>query len=216
MDFRKEISEPLIRGEVQTVTEAVRQACHQGENPNVILEQGLMSGMMVVGQRFKKNEMFIPEVLASAKAMNEGLTILKPLLVGIGSKPVGKVVIGTVKGDLHDLGKNIVGMMLEANRLEVIDLGVDVPIEKFVEAVQQEKPDIMGMSALLSTTMPRFGETIQAVRKAKLNVKIIIGGAQVNSAYAEECGADGYAPNAIEAVDLVKKLIEFEGREVKK
>ncbi len=211
MDFRKEILELLILGEAQTVAEAVRQACRQGEDPKVILEQALMSGMTVVGQRFRKNEMFIPEVLASAKAMNEGLTILKPLLVGIGLKAVGTVVIGTVKGDLHDIGKNIVGMMLEANRFEVIDLGIDVPIEKFVEAVQKKKPDILGMSALLSTTMPRFGETIQAVRKAKLNVKIIIGGAQVNLAYAEECGADGYAPNAIEAVDLVKKLMDLKG-----
>jgi 5-methyltetrahydrofolate--homocysteine methyltransferase len=207
MDLKREISEPLIRGEVKTVIEAVRQACDQGENPKVILEQGLMSGMTVVGERFKKNEMFIPEVLASAKAMNEGLNILRPLLVGLEAKPVGKVVIGTVKGDLHDIGKNIVGMMLGANRFEVVDIGIDAPVAKFVETVRKEEPDILGMSALLSTTMPMFRETIQAVKKAGLKVKIIIGGAQVSSAYAEECGADGYAPNAIEAVDLVKKLI---------
>lgn len=207
MDLKREISEPLIRGEVKTVVEAVKRACDQGENPKVILEQGLMGGMTIVGERFKKNEMFIPEVLASAKAMNEGLNLLKPFLVGAGAKPMGKVVIGTVKGDLHDIGKSIVGMMLEANRFEVVDLGIDVPVKKFVDAVRMEKPDILGMSALLSTTMPMFRETIQGVEKEGLKVKIIVGGAQVNSTYTEECGADGYAPNAIEAVDLVKKLI---------
>jgi 5-methyltetrahydrofolate--homocysteine methyltransferase len=208
MDLKKEISETLVRGEIRAVLESVKQACSQGEDPKAILEQGLMAGMIVVGERFKKNEMFIPEVLASAKAMNEGLNILRPMLVGAGAKPAGKIVLGTVKGDLHDIGKNIVGMMLETNRFEVVDIGIDVAAEKFVEAVRKEKPDVLGMSALLSTTMPMFSKTIQAVKKAGLKVKFIVGGAQVNSAYAEECGADGYAPNAIEAIDLVKSLIK--------
>lgn len=207
MNLKKEISEPLIRGEMKAVLDGVKQAQAQGEDPRVILEQGLMAGMIVVGERFKKNEMFIPEVLASAKAMNEGVTMLKPTLVGAGAKSTGKIVLGTVKGDLHDIGKNIVGMMLETNRFEVVDIGIDIPVEKFVEAVRKEKPDILGMSALLSTTMPMFAKTIQAVKKAGLKVKFIVGGAQVNAAYAEECGADGYAPNAIEAIDLVKSLM---------
>ena len=208
MDLKKEISEPLIRGEIKAVLDGVKQAQAQGEDPRVILEQGLMAGMIVVGERFKKNEMFIPEVLASAKAMNEGVTMLKPMLEGAAAKSTGKIVLGTVKGDLHDIGKNIVGMMLETNRFEVVDIGIDLPVEKFVEAVRKEKPDILGMSALLSTTMPMFAKTIQAVKKAGLKVKFIVGGAQVNAAYAEECGADGYAPNAIEAIDLVKSLIK--------
>jgi len=208
MDLQREISDFVIRGEIKKVIEAVKQACDQGGNPKVILEQGLMAGMTVVGERFKRNEMFIPEVLASAKAMNEGVNILRPFLVGMGAKPIGKVVLGTVKGDLHDIGKNIVGMLLEANRCEVVDIGIDIPVEKFVEAVRKEKPDILGMSALLSTTMPMFAKTIQAVKEAGLKVKFIVGGCQVNAAYAEQCGADGYAPDAIEAIDLVKSLIK--------
>ncbi len=207
MNLKEEISEPLIRGKVAIVAERVKRTCELGEDVKAILEQGLLPGMSVVGERFKRNEMFIPEVLASAKAMHAGLDILKPLLVGQGVEPRGKVVIGTVAGDVHDIGKNIVAMMLEAGRFEVVDLGVDVSVEEFVEAVRAEEPEILAMSALLSTTMPMFKKSIQAVENAGLNVKIIVGGAQVTSAYAEEAGADAYAPNAVVAVEVVGKLV---------
>lgn len=207
MQINQEISECLIRGDKTAVGEKVREACARGENALHILEKGLVAGMDVVGQRFKKNEMFIPEVLACAAAMHAGLEILKPLLTDQESKPLGKVLIATVAGDVHDIGKNIVAMMLEAARFEVVDLGVDVAVDRIVESVRDEKPDVLALSALLSTTMPMFKPTIQAVKEAALTPKTIVGGAQVTSAYAKESGADACAPNAVVAVDVVKGLV---------
>lgn len=207
IEMYREISEALIRGDKTVVADRVQEACDQGKNPLEILEEGLLAGMEVVGQRFKKNEMFIPEVLASAATMHAGLDILKPVLTGEGAKSRGKVLICTVAGDVHDIGKNIVAMMLEAHRFEVVDLGVDVSKEKVVEAVTAEQPDVLALSALLSTTMPMFKPTIQAVKDRGQAAKIIVGGAQVTAAYAQESGANAYAPNAIAAVDVVKGLV---------
>lgn len=210
MPIEREISDPLIAGNAAAVAENVQVAYDRGEDPKVILEKGLLAGMAILGERFKKDEMFIPEVLASAKAMHAGLSILKPFLKRDEAKPLGKVVIGTVKGDVHDIGKKIVTMILEANRFEVIDIGIDVPVEKFVEAVEREKPDILALSALLTTTMPMFRETISAVQQVDHEVKTMVGGCQVTAAYAKESGADGYAPNAILAVDVAKDLSQHD------
>lgn len=207
MQMSRLISEALIRGDKTTVTEQVKVACSSGENALQILEEGLLAGMDIIGQRFKKGEIFIPEVLASAGAMHAGLNMLKPLLIGQGVKPIGKVLIATVAGDVHDIGKNIVAMMLEAGQFEVVDLGVNVTVERVVESVRSEKPDVLALSALLSTTMPMFKKTIEVVKDAGLTVKTIVGGAAVTLSYAKESGADAYAPNAVMAVDVVKKLV---------
>lgn len=207
MELLKNISESLIAGDKNAVVEKVNEACKRDLKAMQILNEGLLSGLEIVGKRFKNDEMYIPEVLASAAAMNAGLEILKPLLTGEGSQPLAKVVIATVAGDVHDIGKNIVAMMLEAARFKVIDLGVDVSIHRIVEAVKKEKPDILALSALLSTTITMFKPTLQAVKEAGLTTKTIVGGSQVTEAYAKEVGADAYAPNAVVAVDVVKNLI---------
>ena len=207
MEILQRISEALIAGNKNVVLEKVNEACGNGIDALQILNQGLLAGLEIVGKRFKNNEMYIPEVLASAAAMQGALAILKDLLRGEGSKPLGKVVIASVAGDVHDIGKNIVAMMLEAARFNVVDLGVDVAVHRVVEAVKKEKPDILALSALLSTTIPMFKPTLQAVKDAGLKTKSIVGGAQVTRTYAKEAGADAYAPNAVEAVDAVKALI---------
>jgi len=165
--------------------------------------------MDVVGQRFKANEMFIPEVLRCAKAMSGAMEILRPLLIESGAAMAGSMLIGTVKGDLHDIGKNLVGMMFEGAGFEVINLGIDVDVQQFVDAVKEHKPSIIGLSALLTTTMPKMGETINALKEAGIRdqVKVMIGGAPVTVAYAEEIGADGYASNAASAVEKGKELL---------
>lgn len=203
------MAESLIAGNIDEVVNLTREALDGGAAPSDILDQGLLGGMDVVGQRFKAEEMFIPEVLRCAKCMHGAMEILRPLLVETGVEPIGTLVIGTVKGDLHDIGKNLVGMMFEGAGFEVVDIGIDIDVQSFVEAVKEHKPDIVGMSALLTTTMPKMGETINALKEAGIRdqVKIMVGGAPVTSAFGDEIGADAYASNAASAVDKAKELL---------
>ncbi len=203
------IADAVIAGQLETVTELAQAAVDEGVAPEEIIDQGLIAGMNVVGVKFKANEFYVPEVLIAARAMHGGMDIVKPLLADASASSKGKVVIGTVKGDLHDIGKNLVAMMLEGGGYEVVDLAVDVPPEKFIEAVKTEGVDVIALSALLTTTMPGMKDTIDAVAAAGLTgkVKVIIGGAPVTQNYADEIGADGYAPDAASAVDLVAELL---------
>jgi len=208
MDLYEEISASVQKGDSDQVKVLVEKALAQDLPVDKVLNKGLIAGMNVIGERFKAMDIFIPEVLVSARAMNMGLEMIKPLLAKAKVKAKGKVVIGTVRGDLHDIGKNIVAMMLRGAGYEVIDLGADVPKEKFLEHVKKEGADIVAMSALLTTTMTYMREVVEELEKAKLKskVKVIIGGAPVSQAYAERIKADGYAPDAALAVDLLKRL----------
>jgi len=210
MDLYEEISAGVQKGDAGQVKALVEKALAQDLPVDKVLNKGLIAGMNVIGERFKAMDIFIPEVLVSARAMNMGLDIIKPLLAKANVKAKGKVVIGTVRGDLHDIGKNIVAMMLRGAGYEVIDLGADVPKEKFLENVKKESADVVAMSALLTTTMTYMREIIEELEKAKLKtrVKVIIGGAPLSQAYADKIKADGYAPDAALAVDLLKKLLK--------
>jgi 5-methyltetrahydrofolate--homocysteine methyltransferase len=203
------MAESLIAGRVDDVVGLTKEALDGGSLPQDILEQGLLAGMDVVGQRFKANEMFIPEVLRCAKCMHGSMEILRPLLVAAGAKTAGTFVIGTVKGDLHDIGKNLVGMMFEGAGFQVVDIGIDKEPQEFVDAIKEHQASLFGMSALLTTTMPKMGETINAIKEAGIRdqVKIMVGGAPVTAKFAEEIGADGYASNAASAVDRGKELL---------
>lgn len=203
------IAQAVISGKAPEVQRLVNEALAAGVKPVEIINQGLISGMQVIADRFKKNEIYVPEVLIAARAMNAGLALVKPLIADTDIKPVAKVIIGTVKGDLHDIGKKLVTMMLEGAGFEVVDLGIDVSAEKFVAAVQEHKPQFVAMSALLTTTMPAMAQTVNLLQENGLRnrVKVIIGGAPITDAYAKEIGADGYAPDAGSAVDLVKALV---------
>ena len=205
----KEIVDNLIRGKAEEVKELVEKALAEGQDAEKILKEGLLAGMSVVGEKFKKNEFYVPEVLIAARAMKAGMGVLKPVLTEKKVKGVGRVVIGTVRGDLHDIGKNLVSMMLEGGGFEVIDLGIDVPPEKFLQAAREHQAQIVGMSALLTTTMPAMKEVIEVFQKEgqRDKVKIMIGGAPVTQSYADEIGADGYAPDAASAVDKAKELL---------
>jgi 5-methyltetrahydrofolate--homocysteine methyltransferase len=207
-DF-KAISEALIACDEAKVLELVKSALSQGVPAKELLNRGLIAGMDVVGERMEKEEIFIPEVLMTAKAMSAAVEVLKPLLKESEAGSRGKVVIGTVKGDLHDIGKNLVAMMLESTGLEVYNLGTDVAPEKFVSEVKARNANILALSALLTTTMPMMKQTIAAVVKAGIRdkVKILIGGAPVTQTYATEIGADGYAPDAGSATRLAKSLL---------
>ena len=210
MNILKEISENLQSGEAAKVAEHVQKGLDDGLSWEVILNKGLFAGMEVVGKLFREEEIYIPEVLMAAKAMDAGQKVLGPLMVGTGGREkIGKVVLGTVKGDIHNLGKNLVGVMLKGAGFEVIDIGIDIPAEKFVEAVISEKAQLVGMSALLTTTMPHMRTTIEALRKAGLEgqVKTIIGGACVTQQYTDEIGADGYGEDAGAAVIKAKELL---------
>lgn len=209
MSTLENLAANLINGKADVVKDLTQQAIDEKISPRDILNQGLLKGMEEVGRRFKANEFYVPEVLIAARAMKAGMTLLKPLLVSTGVEPVGKVAVATVKGDLHDIGKNLVCMMLEGGGFEVLDMGVDVPPEKFVEAIQNEKVQIIGLSALLTTTMLNMKNAIAALvdNNLRKNVKIMIGGAPVTEAFAKEIGADGYAPDAATAVELAKSLI---------
>jgi len=208
IDFR-DISEALQIGDADSVREMVGTALIEGVSPKEILNNGLIDGMNIIGMKFKNNEVYVPEVLIAARAMYAGMDLLKPKLVETGIKNIGKVIIGTVKGDMHDIGKNLVKMMLEGAGFEVIDLGVDVSVEKFVSAVIEYHPDIVGMSALLTTTMLNMNEVIQSLQSADLreNLKVMIGGAPVTQKYAEQIGADSYSPDAASAVEAAKMFI---------
>jgi 5-methyltetrahydrofolate--homocysteine methyltransferase len=203
------VSEALQRGDAEKVGELVKKALGKNLTPKEILENGLIKGMSIIGAKFKKNEVYVPEVLIAARAMHAGMDILRPKLVETGVKNIGKVIIGTVTGDLHDIGKNLVKMMLEGAGFEVIDLGVDVSADKFVEAVKVHQPNILGMSALLTTTMVNMPEVVKALEAAGLRdkVKIMIGGAPITQNYADQIGADSYSPDAASAVDGAKTFI---------
>ncbi|GAH44923.1 unnamed protein product [marine sediment metagenome] len=209
MKIFEELADEVQKGNSESVEELTKRALSQDISAEDILNNGLVAGMNIVSEKFKNNEIFIPEVLISAKSMYSGLGIIKPLLAEANVQSKGKVVIGTVKGDLHDIGKNIVAMLLQGAGFDVVDLGADVPKEKFLEFVKNERVDILGMSALLTTTMIYMKETIEALKNAGLreNVKVIIGGAPVTESYAAQIDADGYAPDAASAVDLTKRLL---------
>ena len=204
-----EMREALESGNAPKVKALAEQALAEGRSATEILNEGLIAAMSVVGVKFKNNEIYVPEVMVAARAMTAGLNVIRPVLVETGAPSEGKVVIGTVKGDLHDIGKNLVKMMFEGAGFEVVDLGVDVTASSFVDAVRNENPDILGLSALLTTTMPAMKATIDALEEAGIRdqVKVIIGGAPVTDHYAWEIRADGYAADASSAVDLGRKLI---------
>jgi len=208
-DILNQIMEELQKGKVKIVKELVEQALSQGVPAKDILEQGLLSGMDIVAVKFKNNEVYVPEVLIAARAMNAGTAILKPHLAESGAKPIGKAIIGTVKGDLHDIGKNLVRMMFEGKGIEVIDLGVDVPPQKFVEAYQNEKADIVALSALLTTTMGEMKSVIDAFNSEGIrkSVIIMVGGAPVTDNFRDSIGADIYTVDAASAAEAAKKAI---------
>jgi 5-methyltetrahydrofolate--homocysteine methyltransferase len=203
----KVLSESIIKGDQKTAVEITRAAIHENIAPEKILNEGLIAGMNVFGTRFKKNEVYIPEVLIAARAMKMAMELLEPKLIAAGVKPLGKCAIGTVQGDLHDIGKNLVAMMLKGAGFEVVDLGVDVSPEKFVEGAKTTGVQIIGLSALLTTTMPSMEKTIKAIKDAGLKTKVMIGGAPVTQTYADKIGANGYAADAASAVDVAKTLL---------
>ena len=205
-DF-KEIADAVIKGQAPKVKELVQKAVAEKVTANDILQKGLIVGMGFIGERFKKNEVYVPEVLIAARAMKAGMEILKPLLASAGVQPLGVVVLGTVKGDLHDIGKNLVGMMLEGAGFKVVDVGIDASPEKFINATKDSKASVIAMSALLTTTMVAMKGTIEELKKAGVTAKVMIGGAPVTQAYADEIGAQGYAPDAASAVDKAKQLL---------
>ncbi|ATW23748.1 cobalamin B12-binding domain-containing protein [Candidatus Formimonas warabiya] len=201
------LNQSVISGKEAQVKETVKAMVDAGVSPLEIINQGLIAGMNVVGARFKNGDMFVPEVLMSAKSMGAGIEIVKPLIADTDMPSKGKVLLGTVKGDLHDIGKNLVGMMLESGGFTVVNLGIDIAPEKFVAAVKEHKPDIVAMSALLTTTMLHMKDTIELIKEEGLKVKCIVGGAPISQDFADEIGADGFAPDAASAVELCVKLI---------
>lgn len=209
MAIIEEISEYLQKGRAKNVKALVQQALDEGIDAKTILDEGLLSGMMTVGAKFKRNEVFVPEVLVAARAMNAGMAILEPRLVEIGNEPVGRAVIGTVKGDLHDIGKNLVAMMLKGAGFEVCDLGVDVEPEAYLAKAEEIGADIIGMSALLTTTMPGMKDLIDLLEEKGLRDKyiVMIGGAPVNESFAQEIGADYYTPDAASAAETARDAV---------
>ncbi|MBA7632044.1 Methionine synthase [subsurface metagenome] len=203
--------ENLIQGKAPKVKNLVEKALEEDQGVSKVLNEGLLAGMSVVGDKFKKNEFYIPEVLIAARAMKEGMQVLRPLLVDKNIKGARTVVLGTARGDLHDIGKNLVGMMLEGAGFEVVDLGVNFVPDKFIQAAEEKNADIIGLSALLTTTMPSMKDVVKAVADSGLKdkVRVMIGGAPVTQSYADEIGADGYAPDAASAVDKAKELLNL-------
>jgi len=202
------LKQSVINGKRKEIEPLVNALLAEGINPKKIVENGLVPAMAIVGERYKNNEIFVPEMLVAARAMKTALTILEPLLVKAGIKPKYKAVIGTVEGDLHDIGKNLVAMMLRGADMDVIDLGVNVPADKFVEAINQHSPQLVGLSGLLTTTMPAMKTTVEAIHKATGHkVKIMVGGAPITQQFADEIGADGYSQDAASAVDTALKLM---------
>ncbi len=207
METVENISEALMKGKAAEVKQLVTQALEEGAAPADVLNNGLLKGMGIIGAQFKKNEVYVPEVLIAARAMKAGMEVLKPKLADAGVEPIGTAVIGTVKGDLHDIGKNLVGMMLEGAGFRVVDAGIDVPPEKFVELANENKAQLVGVSALLTTTMTNMKIVVETVRSSGGGFKVIIGGAPVTQSFCDEIGADGYAPDAASAADLAKELL---------
>ena len=208
MAILDEISEKLQQGKADAVKQLVEKALSEKVPVRDVLNKGLIAGMGVIGGKFKRNEVYVPEVLIAARAMHAGLAVLEPLLAGAGVEPLAKVAIGTVKGDLHDIGKNLVAMMLRGAGFAVQDLKIDVPAEKFIEAAQGGT-QLVCLSALLTTTMPQMKSVIEALRGKGLKVPVMIGGAPVTQNYADEIGAQGYAPDAASAVDKAKELLRL-------
>ena len=204
-----EISEMLQQGRAKNVKVLVQKALDEGINPKEILNEGLLGGMMIIGSKFKNNEVFVPEVLVAARAMNAGLEILEPVLVEVGNEPVGKAVIGTVKGDMHDIGKKLVAMMLKGAGLEVIDLGVDVEADTVIDRAEEVGADIICMSALLTTTMPNMETCIEKLKERGLRDKyiVMVGGAPVTADFAKQIGADYYTEDAASAAELAKQIM---------
>ncbi len=217
MSILEEISENLQRGKAKAVQELVRRALDEGLEAQTILEKGLMSGMEIIGEKFKNNQVFVPEVLVAARAMNMGTAVLKPILVQEGSKPIGRACIGTVQGDLHDIGKNLVRMMLESRGIEVIDLGTDVAPETFVATARDQDCQLICCSALLTTTMGSMAEVVKLAEEAGIRgrVKIMVGGAPVTQAFCDQIGADVYTSDAASAADAAAALLRA-GRETEK
>jgi 5-methyltetrahydrofolate--homocysteine methyltransferase len=209
MSIIDDLRQSVINGEMTVTQELVQQVLDEKMSPEQILKDGLISAMAEVGRRFECDEFYVPEMLISARAMKSGLALLRPHLIAANVQAVGKVVIGTVQGDLHDIGKNLVGMMLEGAGFEVVDLGADVSPDKYVAAVKEHQPDLVACSALLTTTMPRMNDIILSLKEAGLRdrVQVMIGGAPVTDRYATDIGADGYAPDAASAASLAKELI---------
>lgn len=207
MASMQELISLVISGDVDKVKSTTQQMLDAGEDPMKIIDEGLVAGINVVGDRFKEGEMYVPEMMMSAQAMKAGVELAKEKVSGVEMSTAGKVVIGTVAGDLHDIGKNLVAMMLESSGFDVVDLGVDVETDKFIASVKEHNPQIVGMSALLTTTMPAMKDVIAVLQEGDLRngVKVIIGGAPVTNDYANEIGADGYAADAAIAIDLCKE-----------
>lgn len=205
-----ELAQSVIAGQGEQVKNQVKSLIEAGNSPLEIVSDGLIAGMDVVGVRFKAGEMYVPEVLMSAKSMSAGLEMVKPLIAVTDQKSNGKILIGTVKGDLHDIGKNLVSMLIESGGFEVINMGVDISAEDFIAASIKYEPDIIGLSALLTTTMPAMKEIIDLLKEKGLKdkIKVIIGGAPVSKEYADAIGADGYAPDAGSAVELCRQLLK--------
>ncbi len=202
----EQIREALIKGRAPVVAELVGRALAEGVAASRLLDDALCGSMGIIGEKFKKNEIFVPQVLLAARAMKQGMEVLKPHLVAAGIKPVATAVIGTIKGDLHDIGKNLVGMMLEGEGFKVVDAGIGVAPEKFVELAKEHAAQIIGVSALLTTTMPSMKDVVRAAREAGISAKVIIGGAPVTQAFCDEIGADGYSPDAGSAAQLATRL----------
>ncbi len=205
----QDLADALINGYADRVSKLTNELLETGVEPQTILNEGLIAGMTVVGEKMRTGEMYLPEVLQSASAMHASLKLLKPHLVKEGVESRGKILMGTVKGDMHDIGKNLVGIMLQGAGFELVDLGLNVPPQKFVEAIGMHQPAVVGLSAMLTTTMLNMKTTIEAINNAGLRskVKIIIGGAPVSQKFADDIGADGYARDAVKAVDKVKELL---------
>ena len=210
MDLIQEISEYLQKGRAKNVKQLVQQALDENMDPKAILNDGLLSGMMIIGAKFKNNEVFVPEVLVAARAMNVGLSVLEPKLIEVGNEPVGKAVIGTVQGDLHDIGKNLVVMMLKGAGFEIYDLGVDVETSVYIDKAEEVGADIICMSALLTTTMPKMQDCIEQLKERGLRDKyiVMIGGAPVNESFCEQIGADYYTPDAASCAEVAKKVVQ--------
>jgi len=208
-DIIKKIYQGVLEGDREAVTSVVQEAIAAKMTAEKILKEGMMSAMSEVGRLFEEGEYFVPELLIAARAMQGGMELLKPMLVAEEIEPIGRIVIGTVKGDLHDIGKNLVGMMLQGAGFEVTDLGSDVDAQKFVDAVKSTNAHVVGMSALLTTTMSNMPSTIEAFKAAGLRdkVKILVGGAPLTKAYADQIGADGYAPDASQAAKLALSFV---------
>ena len=208
-EIYEKLSTAVLEGDAEKTHDLVERGLKQGLSPKEILDNGLIVGMDEVGARFKRGDMFVPEVLMSADSMSAGMEILRPLLIESGVEMLGKILMGTVKGDLHDIGKNLVSMLCEGAGFEIIDIGFNAEPEKFIEGIKEHQPQVVGMSAMLTTTMRAMGQTIKAIEEAGLRdqVKIMVGGAPVDKEFADVIGADGYGSNAPSGADLAKQLV---------